>query len=223
MLEVIGDCLAPAIGIALSPMAIVGFILMLVSKGGLAKAWGFIGGWAIGTGVVLVLVGLLVSGTQDDSAGSNNALLGWIRIALGVLMLYLAWHTYQGRPKEGDAAKLPKWMEAMDTVTPVKAAGLGIVLSAVNPKNLPLLITAAGTIGQANLTGGESAATFVVFIVLACLGMLVPIGIFLAAGEKGVGILDSTRTWLVANNATIMAILFLVLGFSIFGKGLGNL
>lgn len=222
VLNAIGDILGFGIGVALSPMAIVGFILMLVSAGGLPKAWAFIAGWAIGIAIVLILLGTFVSGTENDSSDANNALLGWIRIALGLGMVYLAWHTFQGRPQAGEEAMLPKWMQAMDTVTPVKALGLGAFLAAVNPKNLPLLISAAGTIGQAGLNGGQMTATYFVFVIIATLGMLVPIVIYLAAGERGAAILDATRTWLVDNNATIMAVLFVVLGANIIGKGIGS-
>jgi hypothetical protein len=36
------------------------------------------------------------------------------------------------------------------------------------------------------------------------------------------GPLDSLRGWLVANNATIMAVLLLVIGVSVIGKGIAN-
>jgi hypothetical protein len=223
MLPVIGDYLGFAIGIALSPMAIVGFILMLVSAGGLVKAWGFIGGWALGTAVVLVLVGLLVSNSADEDGSGTNTAVAWVKIVLGGVMIALAWHQFQGRPKEGEETVLPKWMSALDTFTPVKAFGMGAFLSAVNPKNLPLLIASSGVIGQAGLSGGEEVVVYVVFIILACLGMLIPIGIFLVAGDKGAAILDEVREWLVGNNAVIMAVLFLILGVSLLGKGLGGL
>lgn len=223
MLGVIGDFLGPAVGVAMSPMAIVGFILMLVSAGGMPKAWGFMAGWAVGTGVILVAIGALVSGTENEAGDSNSAILGWVRILLGLGMAFLAWRTWQKRPADGEAATLPGWMQAMDTVTPGKAVGLGVVLSAANPKNLPMVITSAGVIGQANLNGVETVVCCLVFVVLACLGMLIPIGIFLAAGDRGTSILDTARTWLVNNNATIMAVLFLILGVNIIGKGLGGL
>ena len=35
--------------------------------------------------------------------------------------------------------------------------------------------------------------------------------------------LDDLRVWLAANNATVMAVLLLVIGVVIFGKGLGGL
>ena len=38
---------------------------------------------------------------------------------------------------------MPKWLAGVDGLSPVKAAGLGVLLSAVNPKNLLLVIAAA--------------------------------------------------------------------------------
>lgn len=223
MAGVIGEYLGFAIGIALSPMAIVGFILMLVSAGGMPKAWGFIGGWAGGTAIALIAISLLVKGGSDSDASNTNSAMAWVRIALGILLVGLAWKQWQGRPKKGESAELPKWMQAMDTVTPVKAVGLGAMLAAINPKNLPLLISSAGVIGQSGLNGSEQAVVYVIFIVLTTLGVLLPMIVFLAAGEKGAVILDDVREWLVGNNATIMAVLFLILGFNIIGKGLGGL
>jgi hypothetical protein len=37
------------------------------------------------------------------------------------------------------------------------------------------------------------------------------------------GPLESLRGWLVHNNATVMAVLLLVIGVSVIGKGIGNL
>ncbi len=223
MLGVIGDYLGPAIGIALSPMAIVGYILMLVSAGGMAKAWAFIGGWAGGIAIGLIVISFLVKGGSDSDASDTNSAMAWVRILLGLLLVGLAWRQWQGRPKNGQPATLPKWMQAMDTVTPVKALGLGALLAAANPKNIPMLISSAGDIGQAGLNGGELATVFILFVIIASLGMLAPMIVFLAAGKKGEAILNDVREWLVGNNATIMAVLFLILGFNIIGKGLGGI
>ena len=54
----VGDNLGSAFGRALSLMAIVGFIRLLVSAGGLAKAWAFIGGWAEVMAIGLILTTL---------------------------------------------------------------------------------------------------------------------------------------------------------------------
>ena len=65
----------------------------------------------------------------------------------GVLLLLLAVRQWRGRPKPGAEAALPGWMSAMDSLTLPKAAGLGFVLSAVNPKNLLMCVAAGAAIG----------------------------------------------------------------------------
>lgn len=222
MASVIGDVLGPAIGVALSPMAVVGFILMLVSAGGLPRAWAFIGGWGAGVTTVLLLVGLTVSEAAGGSSDDTRPIVATIQLLLGIGLVYLAWHTWKGRPDAGDEPSLPGWMQAIDTVTFGKAVGLGFMLSALNPKNLALLISSAGVIGQASLGGAQKSIAFGLFVLLACLGMLVPMAVYLAAGVKGASILGTARQWMVANNATIMAVLFLILGANVLGKGIGG-
>jgi hypothetical protein len=40
--------------------------------------------------------------------------------------------------------------------------------------------------------------------------------------ERLAGPLDRLRAWLVNNNATIMAVLLLVIGVAVIGKGIGS-
>ena len=50
---------------------------------------------------------------------------------------------------------MPKWMSAIDTFTPFKAAGVGAFMCAVNPENLPLTIAGATAIAQTQASGSE--------------------------------------------------------------------
>ena len=43
---------------------------------------------------------------------------------------------------------MPKWLATSSRVSPVKAFGLGVVLAAVNPKNLILTLGAAAGLAQ---------------------------------------------------------------------------
>ena len=52
---------------------------------------------------------------------------------------------WRRRPRGDESVSLPKWMAAIDDVTPVKAVGLGFLLSAVNPKNLLMRIAAGAS------------------------------------------------------------------------------
>lgn len=70
-------------------------------------------------------------------------------------------------------------MGAIDRLTPVKVFGLGLALSALNAKNAPLTIAAAASIGSAGLPVGQQIASLAIFVLIATVGLLAPLGVFL--------------------------------------------
>jgi threonine/homoserine/homoserine lactone efflux protein len=217
----IGDILPLAVGIAISPVPIIAAILMLLSPQAKATSVGFLFGWLAGIIAAIVLFTLLSSVLpQRDSGPSPIAAV--IKIVLGVLLLFLAIKQWRGRPAEGEQPELPKWMSAIDSMTAAKGLGLGFLLSAVNPKNLLLAIAAGLLIGGANLSIADSAVIIVVFVLIASSTVLVPVVSYLIASDRLAVPLDRLREWLVENNATIMAILLLVIGVTVIGKAIAN-
>ena len=59
-------------------------------------------------------------------------------------------------------------------------------------------------------------------MLLAASTVLIPVVGSLIAAARLAGPLEKLREWLVDNNAVIMAVLLLVIGVSMIGKGLGN-
>lgn len=114
-------------------------------------------------------------------------------------------------------------MSAIDTMTAGKSLGLGFLLSAVNPKNLTLCIAAGVAIGSGDLSGGQTGITGAIFTVLAALSVAVPVIGYAVAADRLRAPLDRLKDWLGENNATVMAVLMLVIGVVLFGKGLGGL
>ncbi|UUT36729.1 GAP family protein [Microbacterium elymi] len=133
----------------------------------------------------------------------------------------LALRQWRGRPKGDALPALPKWMQAIDTVTFPVALGLGFLLSALNPKNLIMAVGAGMSIGSASLNGGAIVVVIVVFTIIAACTVGVPVIAYLLAADTLRGPLDALRGWLVKENAVIMAIL-LVIGVSMIGKGLAS-
>ncbi|MGH2601680.1 MAG: GAP family protein, partial [Dehalococcoidia bacterium] len=119
-------------------------------------------------------------------------------------------------------AKVPKWMQAIDAVTPVKALGLGALLSGINPKNLALVVGASVVIAQAGLSTGDTAITFAIFVIIASLSIAVPVIYYLVGGEGAKKTMDGWKAWLLHNNAAVMAVLLLVFGVSLVGQGIGG-
>jgi hypothetical protein len=220
---ILGELLPLALGVAISPVPIIAVILMLIAPRAGSTSLGFLIGWLAGivvsVVVFLLLAGLLGDGTQD---GPSTAVSG-IKLVLGVLFLVLAVGQWRGRPKPGVDPELPGWMKAIDSFTPGRAAGLGFLLSGINPKNLAMAIAAGVAIGGAGLPGGQQVVAVIVYVVIAASTVAVPVIAYAVAADRIRGQLDELKSWLEANSATVMAVLLLVIGFVVFGNGLGGL
>jgi hypothetical protein len=183
----------------------------------------FLIGWVLGLAVIGGIV-LLVADPADVSDDSGpSTVSSVIKLVLGLLLLVVALREWRGRPKAGEAAELPTWMQAVDTFTPVKAFGIAAFLSGLNPKNLALTVAAGVSIAQLNLSSSDEIGALVVFIILASLSVAVPVLWYLFAEEKARATLTGWRTWLTGHNAVVMAVLLLVIGVSLIGKGISGL
>ncbi|KQY31664.1 MULTISPECIES: GAP family protein [Nocardia] len=216
--SVIGGLLPLAVGVAVSPIPIIAAILMILSKNAGGAAKGFAVGWVAGilvvTGVMTLLAGTLGGSDSEPSRGASI-----VKIILGVALVVLAVIQWQERSQ----TEVPGWMKAIDTLTPVKALGLGALLSGVNPKNLLLCVSAGVAIGAGGLSAGGDLVAIVVFTLLASVTVLaVVLGYMLAADKLG-PMLDSLREWLQLNNHAVMAIVLLIMGAVVLGKGIGGL
>jgi len=216
-----GEMLPQAVTIAISPIPIIAAILMLLSPRARTVAPAFLVGWVAGIAVAVVVVTLLSSSIPAADPDASKPVAGIVKIVLGVLLLLLAVHQWRGRPQRGTTPAPPKWMTAIDTITPAKAAGLAFLLAAVNPKNLMMAVAAGVTVGTSAAAGGTVVWSVVVFVVIASLSIGIPVLGFLVAGNRVAGPLENLRDWLTDNNATIMAVLLLVIGVTTVGKGIG--
>ncbi|PYI38043.1 hypothetical protein CVS30_12550 [Arthrobacter psychrolactophilus] len=219
----LGDILPFAATIAISPVPIIAIILMLMSARPKPMGLGFLAGWVAGIAIavsIFVLLAGAVSGSEED-AGSQPV-LGAVQLLFGLVLLALAVKQWRSRPKPGEVAELPKWMAAIDTMKPAAALGLAFLLAAVNPKNLLMAAAAGVSIGHGGLQGGTMVLLVVLFTVISSLSILAPVAIFLVAPGKAASILEKVRSWLTANNATIMMVLLLILGMQLLGKGIAS-
>jgi threonine/homoserine/homoserine lactone efflux protein len=118
---------------------------------------------------------------------------------------------------------MPKWMQTIDAFTPVKSSGFGVVLSALNPKNLALTLAAAASIAQADLSTGDSTIAVAVFVVIGSLTVAGPVLFYLFAPQTAAKPLDAIKEFMSEHNAVIMFVVLLVLGAKLLGDGLGGL
>lgn len=222
MPQVIGAILPLAIGVAISPIPIIAAILMLLSPRARSTGVGFLLGWLVGVIVAVTVFTLLAAVLPENDPDASKPIAGTIQLILGILLLLLAVRQWRSRPKRGEEPALPKWMSAIDSMTTGRGLLLGFVLAAVNPKNLLLAASAGIVIGSAGLSAGSEILAIAVFTVIAVISVAAPVIAYLVAADRMRGPLDALRGWLVHNNATVMAVLLLVIGVSVIGKGIGS-
>ncbi|MCB0893780.1 MAG: GAP family protein, partial [Nocardioidaceae bacterium] len=105
-----------------------------------------------------------------------------------------------------------------------KAAGLAVLLAAVNPKNLLLCVSGGAAIATAAAGDGSAAVVAAaVFAVVATVGVAAPVVVYLTAGDRAEEVLAELKTWMVQHNAVIMAVLLLVIGAKLVGDGISVL
>jgi hypothetical protein len=219
----IGDILPLAVGVAISPVPIIAIVLMLGTPRARPNGLAFALGWVVGLTIVGGVMLAVASGNSQADDGGPDTWVSLVKLAFGALFLLLAARTWRTRPRAGQEAAMPKWMQAIDTFTTGKSFGFGALLSGVNPKNLALTIAAATAIAQTGISGGEAAGALAVFIIVGSLSILAPVVIYFAMGAKAAVILDELKTWMAAHNAAIMSVLLLVLGAKLIGDAVAGL
>lgn len=220
MASAIGDLLSLAVIAAVSPLVVAAIILMATSGKGRTNGTAFVLGYF---GFTLLFTGLLAwtgqeSGADEEGSGASLT-IGIIEILLGVLMLGLSYTNWRKRHE----TEMPRWLSALDRLTPAKALGLGVLLAGpISPKNLPILIAAAGRVAQSGLGVGQGAVVILVFALVASVALIIPWLISVLAPDRTERLLSGLRLFLIEHNAAIMTVLFLVLGAKMLGAGLAD-
>lgn len=218
--QAVGAVLGNAAGVAISPVPVIALILMLFSRAAARNSLAFLLGWLVGLSAAVLVV--LAIGVDSPSGGESGA-GGVLQVVVGVLFLGLALRQWRSRPAPGEEAEVPAWMAAVDEFTAVKSLGTGLLLTLANPKNLGLAVAAAASISGAGLGAGSELVAAAVYVLVSSVTVVLPVLAYLVAGDRATPALTSTKEWLTANNATVMTVLFAVLGAKVLGDGLGVL
>ena len=145
--------------IALDPLPLTAFLVVLPSERGVRKGAAFVFGWLVSLAIV-VTVTVLATGNnppQPNTAPSLAALA--VKIAIGVVLVVIAVRHIRGeQPKP--PKKPPKWQEHVDSMSPWFALVLAPTLQ-------PWVLIGAGvaTVAEAKLSSWES------FLALFCTGL----------------------------------------------------
>jgi Na+-transporting methylmalonyl-CoA/oxaloacetate decarboxylase gamma subunit len=151
------------LAVALDPLPLTAFLIVLPSQRGTLKGAAFVFGWLISLAVV-VTVSVVATGNnppKPQTAPSLAALA--VKAALGgVLVVIAIRHRREMRQQPKKPKKPPKWQEHVDNMSPWFAMGLAPALQ-------PWVLIGAGaaTVVEAKLSSWESYLALFLYCVLA--------------------------------------------------------
>ena len=196
---------------------------MLTTPRARANGPAFVLGWLLGLGVVGAIVLAVAGPANASSSGAPATWVSWLKIILGAGLLLIAVRQFRGRPHGEDQAPLPKWMGAIENFKPAAALGTGALLAGANPKNLILAVAGAAAIAQTGIAGAQQAIAYLVFAVIATIGVGAPVVIYFAMGERSQELLGKLKNWMGQHNAVIMSVLCLIIGAKLIGDAISAL
>lgn len=204
------DLVLIGLAVALDPLPLTAFILVLSSPRGTWKGAGFLAGWVVSF-VGVVLLTLLLTGGQPLRAGTvpSQAALA-IRILVGAWLLRVAWsrHRTSGRPRP-----TPRWMSKMDRLNVASAAALAFLLQPWG-----LIAAGAATLTEADLDEAGSVLMIVIYCLLATLSYIAMEVYVISAPEASRVRLKNLRSWMDGHRDPTVVGASLILGFWLIGK-----
>jgi Sap-like sulfolipid-1-addressing protein len=196
------------LAIALDPLPLTAFMVILPSKRGVRKGAAFVFGWLVSLAIV-VTVTVLATGNNPPKPNTVPSLASRaVKIAIGVLLLVIAIRRRRrmGQPKK--PKKPPKWQATVDTMTPWFAMALAPLLQPWG-----LIAAGAATVVEAKLSSVASYLTLILFCILASASYL---AIEIYAGfkpDQAQALLIRFRSWIDSHTDQAIILGSFILGF----------
>ena len=150
------------LAVALDPLPLTAFLIILPSQRGAVKGAAFVFGWLVSlAAVVTITVAATVNNPPKPATVPSLAALA-IKIALGVVLVMIALRHIRARNKPKPPRKPPKWQEHVDNMSPWFAMLLAPTLQ-------PWVLIGAGaaTVVEAKVSSWASFLALFLYCVLA--------------------------------------------------------
>jgi threonine/homoserine/homoserine lactone efflux protein len=207
------DLVLIGVAIALDPLPLTAFLVVLPSKRGVVKGAAFVVGWLVSLAIV-VTVAVLATGNnppQPNTAPSLASLA--IKTALGVVLVVIAVRHIRARSKPKPPKKPPKWQEHVDSMSPWFAM---VLAPALQP--WVLISAGAATVVEAKLSGWESYLALILYCVLASSSYLAMQIYAMVRPSQSQQMLARFRAWIDAHTDQAIIGGSLIIGLYLIAK-----
>lgn len=235
--ELILGLVPVALGVVLSPLAIMALVAVLLSQNARANGIAYLLGWFVGLAGLMALFLWVFPMLQVHQRGEPPLWVPLVRLLVGFFLVASAvWGYRKGRvhvarmaaastPRDVVAAspQLPGWLHSVESFRPGRTFLLGIGLFVLNPVDASCAVLAALDITLSDVASAAGLWIAVAFVVVGTLPIALPVAYVVVRGRDAEPLLDRVRTWIAGNTHVLNAALLLVIGALQLQKALAAL
>ena len=209
------DLMVLGLAIALDPLPLTSFVVVLPSKRGVRKGAAFLFGWLVSLAIV-VTVTVLATGNNPPKPNTVPSLASLaVKIAIGTVLVVIGIRQRRRMRGPKKPKKPPKWQEHVDDMSPWFALGLAPAL-----QPWTLIAAGAATVVEARLSSWESLLALIGFCVLGS-ASYIAMEIYVAfKPDQCQAFLTRFRTWMETHTDRAIVIGCLLLGFWLIASGI---
>src|SRR6201994_118147 len=150
------------VAVALDPLPLTAFLVLLPSKRGVRKGAAYVFGWLVSLAAVVAITVVATGNSPPKPSTAPSLAALAVKIALGAVLVWIAVRHIRARGRPKPPKKPPKWQAHVDSMSPWFALGLAPTLQ-------PWVLIGAGaaTVVEAKLSSWESFLALFLYCVLA--------------------------------------------------------
>lgn len=192
MLPVLVQSLLLASGGIVSVGSILLTILLLISDRGWRSGLGYMLGYTSAYTVIGLAIIVFGFNAGGDGGSERGLFVPVLFIVLGMLLLWVTQRNVHAPNTDSNNETSPRLFNIVDKATPLKAFGVGLLVSVINFKNLAIFLSAISVVHLSSLDLSLKIASAVMVAFVFCLSVIVPVLIYVLFPHRA----NETLNWI---------------------------
>jgi hypothetical protein len=203
------------VAVALDPLPLTAFLVVLPSRRGARKGAAFVLGWLVSLAVVVTVTVLATGDNPPRPATAPSLAALAAKIVLGLILVSIAVKHIRARGRPRPPREPPRWQGQVDSMSPWFALALAPALQ-------PWVMIGAGaaTVVEARLSSWESFLALGLYCVLASSSYLAMESYAVARPDQSQALLARCKAWIDSRTDQVIIAGCLIIGLWFIGDSL---
>jgi Sap, sulfolipid-1-addressing protein len=203
------------LAVALDPLPLTAFLIVLPSQRGTIKGAAYVFGWLVSLGAVVTITVLATGNNPPRPATAPSLAALAVKIVIGVVLVMIALRHIRARGQPKPPKKPPKWQAHVDSMSPWFAMALAPALQ-------PWVLIGAGaaTVVSAKLSSWGAFLALFAYCVLASSSYLAMELYAVFRPAQSQALLGRFRTWINTHTEQGIIVGSLLIGLWLIGNSI---